>query len=328
MDISCNIIRDLLPLYAEGLTSQDSNALVEGHLCVCDACTRQLGILKKAQIVPVDVETETLKKVGTAIRRRRVMAVLTTLMVVVSILASIFTFLTVPMALPKEDAVISVEKEADGGLKMTVNQYAYIHSYIQDTEDLHNKGMVLWTTRQRMLFEKNSPFRNMEFTQYGYYITEDGKQRTYIPGDGRYQGEEVNWAYELNHWYLNIYNGEAEHLLWDGGAENPVDIQMTQVNPILGWLLSGSILLTVGFAVTSRWMRKPWQSVLMQRLAILAGSIAYADVIVCWNRYVCLDMSNELDMRLQYITALALVVTLTGLLWHQLYRKNRQDRGL
>lgn len=47
MKLSCNVIRDLLPLYAENLTSEESNALVDEHLCGCDECAKQLGILKK-----------------------------------------------------------------------------------------------------------------------------------------------------------------------------------------------------------------------------------------------------------------------------------------
>ena len=31
MDISCDIIRDLLPLYAENLVSEDSRKLVDDH---------------------------------------------------------------------------------------------------------------------------------------------------------------------------------------------------------------------------------------------------------------------------------------------------------
>ena len=33
MKLSCNVIRDLLPLYAENLNSEESNALVDEHLC-------------------------------------------------------------------------------------------------------------------------------------------------------------------------------------------------------------------------------------------------------------------------------------------------------
>ena len=43
MKLSCNVIRDLLPLYAENLTSEESNALVDEHLCGCDECAKQLG---------------------------------------------------------------------------------------------------------------------------------------------------------------------------------------------------------------------------------------------------------------------------------------------
>ena len=32
MDISCDVIRDLLPLYAEDMVSEDSKWLVDGHL--------------------------------------------------------------------------------------------------------------------------------------------------------------------------------------------------------------------------------------------------------------------------------------------------------
>ena len=56
MDISCDIIRDLLPLYAEDLVSEDSRKLVDEHLCTCDPCTKQLGILKKAAQIPIEVE--------------------------------------------------------------------------------------------------------------------------------------------------------------------------------------------------------------------------------------------------------------------------------
>lgn len=327
MEISCDIIRDLLPLYAEDLTSPDSNALIDEHLCTCDECTRQLGLLKRAQIVPVDVETKTLKKVGNAIRRRRILAVLTALMVVASIFASIMVFMTVPIALDKEDAVVSVTLEEDGCLQKTLYEYAYIHSYIQDTDDFANKGMVLWSTRERIHRWKNLPYKTINSGGYGYYENAEGKIRSYLPGDSRYQGEEIHWDHELNHWYLNINTGLAEYLLWDGGAEHPKDMHMVETTPILGWLLFGCIVAVAFLWEASRRMKVEWQKLLMQRLAIAAGSIAYADIIVCWNRYVCLDMSNELNMRLQYIAILALILALTGLLWHQLHLLNKRDKA-
>lgn len=42
MDISCQVVRDLLPLYHDGVCSGDSRALVEEHLKGCPACSAEL----------------------------------------------------------------------------------------------------------------------------------------------------------------------------------------------------------------------------------------------------------------------------------------------
>ena len=42
MKMNCDIIRDLLPLYAEHITSEATNALVEEHLAECEACRAEL----------------------------------------------------------------------------------------------------------------------------------------------------------------------------------------------------------------------------------------------------------------------------------------------
>ena len=42
MKLDCEVIRDLLPLYAEHIASPASTALVEEHLESCDACREEL----------------------------------------------------------------------------------------------------------------------------------------------------------------------------------------------------------------------------------------------------------------------------------------------
>ena len=48
--MQCEIIRDLLPLYAEGLTGDAANREIEAHLAGCDACAKALEQLR----VPVE----------------------------------------------------------------------------------------------------------------------------------------------------------------------------------------------------------------------------------------------------------------------------------
>lgn len=45
--ISCEVVCDLLPLYCDGIASQDSRALVEEHLRDCKACAGVLEKMKK-----------------------------------------------------------------------------------------------------------------------------------------------------------------------------------------------------------------------------------------------------------------------------------------
>lgn len=56
MKTNCDIIRDLLPLYAEHITSEASNALVEEHLAECEVCRAELEQME--QPVPVRPEAQ------------------------------------------------------------------------------------------------------------------------------------------------------------------------------------------------------------------------------------------------------------------------------
>uniref|UniRef100_UPI003FF018E3 zf-HC2 domain-containing protein n=1 Tax=Dysosmobacter welbionis TaxID=2093857 RepID=UPI003FF018E3 len=55
MKVSCDVIRDLLPLYTDQAASADTVALVEEHLASCPACREELGRLGTA--LPAEPET-------------------------------------------------------------------------------------------------------------------------------------------------------------------------------------------------------------------------------------------------------------------------------
>lgn len=59
MKTNCDIIRDLLPLYAEHITSEATNALVEEHLAECEACRAELEQME--QPVPVRPEAQPMR---------------------------------------------------------------------------------------------------------------------------------------------------------------------------------------------------------------------------------------------------------------------------
>ena len=56
MKNECSIVRDLLPLYAEGMLSEDSAAFVKEHLDTCEEC-RALSAGEEP-FAPTDADTE------------------------------------------------------------------------------------------------------------------------------------------------------------------------------------------------------------------------------------------------------------------------------
>lgn len=53
---TCEIVRDLLPLYIDDVCGADSRKLVEEHLAVCEACRREYRLMKYP--APVEKEKE------------------------------------------------------------------------------------------------------------------------------------------------------------------------------------------------------------------------------------------------------------------------------
>lgn len=68
MKLDCDVIGDLLPLYAEGLTCEKSNELVEEHLRECESCARRLQEMRKPE--PELVHTaEPVKRIRRQMRK-------------------------------------------------------------------------------------------------------------------------------------------------------------------------------------------------------------------------------------------------------------------
>ena len=77
MKLDCEVIRDLLPLYAEHMASPASTALVEEHLQECEACRAELEQMQ----LPVPVQPEPqpdapLKNIRSSLNRRRLRTML------------------------------------------------------------------------------------------------------------------------------------------------------------------------------------------------------------------------------------------------------------
>jgi hypothetical protein len=101
MKLSCKVIEDMLPMYYDGVCSDESATLVEGHLKECPQCSRVLADLhsdidipKKTvdDLKPLESIQKKWKKCKWAYIRRGVCITLAALLLVTSVLTGIWYF--------------------------------------------------------------------------------------------------------------------------------------------------------------------------------------------------------------------------------------------
>lgn len=95
-NIPCEMIRDLLPSYIDGLSSDVTNREIEGHVRECDACREVLDAMRDPKAEPEDSENrqeiDFLKKTRKGVRNAALASVMAALLLIVAVLGS-FVFL-------------------------------------------------------------------------------------------------------------------------------------------------------------------------------------------------------------------------------------------
>ncbi len=366
MDISCNIIRDLLPLYAEDMVSEDSKNMVDDHLCGCDSCTKELGALKKAQSVPLDADTKSLNRVKNSIRRRRMLTVLAVLLTISSIIVSVFNFATVPIYLPYEKAIERVELREDGALVIDFSRavnghgsstdthgnhfmfcqstvYDYLKAKIQDKQlegmnqvelesyILNYYNIVKYHGRMEITEEEWNRFFNIE-TTYCFQNELGGKVTFPEPQLSEQATEFLPGTYvPCDHDYKIVYlfrNGRGGSMVLDEGDQE-LDWTRTQTywnHDLYAEVFYVSILLS---AALWFWIRRknPKQKELMYRIMFLFASIAFGILVVSHGQF---NYTGEW-LSPEWMDETVIVATnvlLAMCTWRNLYVLKQQDKAI
>ena len=112
MKLSCSVIRDLLPLYAEGMTGAESNALVQEHLQGCEQCRKALQELRTPAPLTPDTDPAPLKQMKATVRRRRRIAVALAVLFSLAAALAAFGLLSAPEYAPTQ--AVSLQERPDG----------------------------------------------------------------------------------------------------------------------------------------------------------------------------------------------------------------------
>lgn len=341
--MNCNVIRDLLPLYAEDMVSPESKALVEDHLQDCESCTKELENLKNTPKLPLEVETGSLRRVENAIQKRRTLTALAAVMTVIALIVTVYIFMNTTIYLTADQAVEGVELREGGGLAIDFadGTNGFLSS---STNREKNIFFLSSTTRYTMLLCRKSAPKLSEmspetleryirsrswsdetaqetldrirkiYVLYGQWETSEG----YVYPDGFIDGQKAHpdgkWidsAAEKDVWYLNPYAPNSSTLLWNGTG-----MDYTPSNPWESGLYIGlvlvSALLAAAFALAA-WKRP---EAVWGILAICAVSVTAATLLVT-NGALLIQGSYSWP---GLIAAEAAVLSLTGSAWLQLRR--------
>ena len=357
MKISCDIIRDLLPLYAEDMVSEDSKHLVDDHLCGCDACVKELMTLKKPQKVPVETDVTSLKRVEETIRRRKTLTVMAVLMTVVALIVTGMTWLMTPYILTATEAIEDVWVTEDGALAIDYAR-GITGKASKAVFDVDNNANVCNTTRYDWYQGRKKDAVLAEMTKaeikayiaelydkeectendwnrffdidldYGNFMTKDGEflhrydPKTWIPENG----EWTNRPIDRNQWYIHPAGAGVDmHLMYDAGLDLPNSV-LWLTTRVYTYLMVGCLIFAALFYWISRGVTGIWKEVL-SRVAIILVCIAVSTLLVTGGQFETLEYHLTAEWN-QAIYMESLVLSLTTLLWHQLHRLNKQDKRL
>lgn len=135
--MKCDVIKDLLPSYVDGLTSEASNEEVIGHLETCADCRTVYGEMKQERTMPVDNEKEIRLNPFRKLRRNTRYAVISTLlccMIAAGICIYLFAYgwaipadeVTVSYSYDGTDILVDFELKSPGVLKVLSNLHGAI----------------------------------------------------------------------------------------------------------------------------------------------------------------------------------------------------------
>lgn len=135
-EITCSVVKDLLPLYVDDALSPDSRAVVEEHLEGCEGCTEYYHLLKTWERDHIKMKSAddkaVLKKIKGRIKRRRLAAILATAVCVAALAAGVFYGTVLHETyIPYEDSGIYVTEDV---LKTNRNYYKNSGIYSPDGE--------------------------------------------------------------------------------------------------------------------------------------------------------------------------------------------------
>lgn len=186
--INCNIIKDILPLYADNIVSEDTKKLVEEHLLNCNDCKKELSLLKSDLETPKVVITEKddiafLKKIGLDIKKKRVFTAMLSATISAIVVILSFAYLTAPEYIPytQSSEIITVDENNNSVTLSFVGEY----ELTQSEQGIYNISVYNTAWNEIIGATKSQTITvnpNNEEVNTIYYVSNGGEEDKVIYG--------------------------------------------------------------------------------------------------------------------------------------------------
>lgn len=166
--LDCPIVRDLLPLYVDQVTSPETTQAVEDHLAACPACRRERDGLQGDLPEPPPQETATAQQFGTMMRRIKRKeswkAALSVLLVFAAIAGGLFVIFGLPPQVTDNEDVefyrVYPYENSDGEKKFfLVYSSPLFGSGLESSVKQEDGKDILQLNMKRDLFGEGSQYR-------------------------------------------------------------------------------------------------------------------------------------------------------------------------
>ena len=124
MNSQCSLIKDLLPLYVEDMTSPESAELIKAHLATCPECAAEEKALRSGapEAAQSADETAPLRRVKKNLKKRKAAVALLAAAAAFLAVFAAFSHLTKPRYVPFENSDAAVHIAANGVMSVSFSE--------------------------------------------------------------------------------------------------------------------------------------------------------------------------------------------------------------
>ncbi len=163
---NCDMIRDLLPLYADGVCSEESRKYVNEHLAACPECTEMLKKINQKVAIAAETDISAVKKIKKRLKFGKVAVALICTVLAAAALFGGYMYAVTDCSMDYEKYNLAenvwVEEDESGKLWFCMKgNAAALSAYVYPTVSSKNGGHMSY---------KGQEFDRMQKAGYGYTL--------------------------------------------------------------------------------------------------------------------------------------------------------------